>query len=443
MSDVVVVGGGIAGLVVARRLLVAGRSVTLLEASDRLGGSVGRHTVGGITLDSGAESFATRGGTVAALVRELGLGDEIVAPDPTGAWLQTSAGESVRLPATSLLGIPGSPAAPDVAHVIGAAAASAARELDERLPATVGADARTLGELVRVRMGGAVLDQLVAPIVHGVHSASPDDLELDRLAPTLRAALLAEGSLAAAVRSLRAAAPAGTAVAGIRGGLARIVDALVADLERLGADIRLGTRVLSVAAGAVTTDGDVTGGGVIEGHVVVACAGLLETAARTPPRVVTLATLVLDAPQLDAAPRGTGVLVAEGAPGVSARALTHATAKWPWLAERAGGLHVVRLSYSVEPADLAETARADAAALLGVRIDASAVVDTARVQWTRPTSTEIVPAGITLVGEAAAGTGLANIIGHSQTQAESVLASLAEQRTTLEDHSRTKNRREP
>lgn len=35
-----VVGGGIAGLAVARRLALAGRPVVLFEASDRLGGTV-------------------------------------------------------------------------------------------------------------------------------------------------------------------------------------------------------------------------------------------------------------------------------------------------------------------------------------------------------------------------------------------------------------------
>jgi oxygen-dependent protoporphyrinogen oxidase len=420
MSDVVVVGGGIAGLVIARRLLLEGRSVTILEASGRLGGSIGRHTVGGISLDSGAESFATRGGTVEALVRDLGLGDEIVQPNPAGAWLQPKTGDAVPLPATSMLGIPGSPVAADVIDVIGTSAALRAFAMDALLPGTVGAKAVSLGELVRRRMGDAVLDQLVSPIVHGVHSASPDDLDLDRVAPHLRASLRREGSLARAVRSLRASSPAGTAVSGIRGGMVRIVDELVADLERFGADIRLDARALSVTVGSVTTADEVLGG-----HVVVAAPGVLEEATRSAARTATLATLVLDAPQLDSAPRGTGVLVAQGAVGVRARALTHATAKWAWLAERAGGKHIVRLSYADDPADLVEVARADAAALLGVAIAPAAVVDFARVQWSRPSVTEVAPAGVTAVGETVAGTGLANIIGHSQTQAESVLRLLA------------------
>jgi len=421
MSDVVVVGGGIAGLVVARKLLIEGRSVTIIEASSRLGGSVGRHVVGGITLDSGAESFAVRGGTVEALVRDLGLGDDIVTPNPAGAWLQPAGGPAVPLPATSLLGIPGSPMASDVIRIIGGWPAFKAFARDALLPGIVGDKAVSVGELVRRRMGDAVLEQLVAPVVSGVHSASPDDLAVDRVAPHLRAALRRDGSLARAVLSLRELAPAGSAVAGIRGGMARIVDALVADLERFGADIRLDTRAKAVTPGSVILDDDVLGG-----TVVVAASGLLAAEVAEPPRIVTLATLVVDAPELDAAPRGTGMLVAAGAPGIRAHGLTHATAKWQWLAQTAGGRHVLRLSYREEPENLAETARADASSLLGVHLAPSAVVDFARVQWSRASAKEIVPDGVTAVGEAVAGTGLANIIAHSIVQGEALVADTAE-----------------
>jgi len=416
MSDVVVVGGGIAGLVIARTLLLGGRSVTVIEASGRLGGSVGRHTVGGIVLDSGAESFAVRGGAVEALVRDLGLGDDIVFPNPAGAWLQPAAGPAVPMPATSLLGIPAVPLATDVTRIIGGWPALKAYARDTFLPARVGEKAQTLGELVRARMGDAVLEQLVSPIVSGVHSASPDDLLLDRVAPQLRAALVRQGSLGRAVLSLRAQAPAGSAVAGIRGGMARLVDALVTDLERLGADIRFNTRVTGVTPGSVILDDDVLGG-----TVVVAASGLLPAEIADPPRVVTLATLVVDAPGLDAAPRGTGMLVAPGTPGIRAHGLTHATAKWQWLAESAGGRHVLRLSYREEPQNLRETARADASALLGVDIAPGDVVDFARVQWSRASAKETAPAGVTAVGEAIAGTGLANIIAHSIVQGEALV----------------------
>ena len=43
--------------------------MTLFERSDALGGQVARQRVGGVDLDAAAESFATRGGAVAALLR--------------------------------------------------------------------------------------------------------------------------------------------------------------------------------------------------------------------------------------------------------------------------------------------------------------------------------------------------------------------------------------
>ncbi|MGV8894954.1 MAG: protoporphyrinogen/coproporphyrinogen oxidase [Rhodoglobus sp.] len=399
VTDFTVIGGGVAGMVVARRLAMAGRSVTLLEASDHLGGTVARHTVGGIDLDAGAESFATRGGIVAALATEIGLGDEIVSPGEAGAWLQPQSGPAVPMPATNVLGIPGTPLAADVIAVIGQRAAIRA-ELDAIIPSLWARKSLTLGALVRRRMGSGVLEKLVAPIVHGVHSLHPDDIQLDRAAPGLRAAFAREGSLAAAVRFMRDSAPAGSSVAGIRGGMHRLATELAADLVTYGVRVELGRTEQP---------------GSIDGAVVMAAP--VEPAAG---RRIVLATLVVDAPELDSAPRGTGLLVADGAAGISARALTHATAKWDWLRERAGGRHVLRLSYDVEPESLHVTALQDASALLGVALDDSRVVDFARVEWRRPAASGSVLA-VPQVGESVAGSGLAGVIRQAEATAEELL----------------------
>src|SRR6478735_4560112 len=340
-SDVLVVGGGVGGLVVARRLALEGVSVTILEQSGTLGGQVARQRIAGIQLDAAAESFATRGRSVAALLEELGLAGDIVTPNPAPAWLQRSDGSAVPLPAAGLLGIPGDPLADDVVRVIGREAAErAARDAD--LPASTGTDASSLGELVRARMGDAVVDGLVGPIVRGVHSVSADAVPLERAHPRLRAEILERGSLAAAVRALRAAAPAGSQVAGIRGGMFRLVDALAADCERRGVVIERGAQVRAADTGGVVVDGRRR-----DGVVVWACPPFRQRGGRT----VTLVTLVVDAPALDGAPRGTGVLVAPGTPGVRARALTHLSAKWTWVAESLPGRHALRLSYDTAPID--------------------------------------------------------------------------------------------
>jgi oxygen-dependent protoporphyrinogen oxidase len=416
---VIVIGAGIAGLVAARRLVLGGRDVVVLEASDRAGGQLARHTVGGLELDAGAESFATRGGTVAELAGRLGLGDEIVRPAELPAWLHRADGTAMPLPATSLLGIPSVPLARDVIDAIGMRAAFRA-SLDLLLPAPVGAKSETLGRLVRRRMGQAVLEQLVAPVVRGVHSTDPDQLPVDRAAPGLHSALAREGSLSHAVASLRERSPAGSQVAGIRGGVVVLIDRLLADLDRFGVTVRLGVTIDELAPDRVRI-----GDEQLRGEVLVAAPGV--AAERSQGRRITLVTVVVDQPELDAAPRGTGVLVELGARGVGARALTHLTAKWPWLAERAGGLHALRLSYDGStgdgPADVAR-AVADAGALLGIPIDHP--VDADVVTWERAAPREHAVDGMHYVGEAGSGTGLAAVIAQAESEAERLLGDGSE-----------------
>ncbi|OEV18507.1 FAD-dependent oxidoreductase, partial [Streptomyces nanshensis] len=57
---VVVIGGGIAGLAAAHRLVASGLRVTLLEATDRLGGKLMTGEVAGVQVDLGAESVLAR-----------------------------------------------------------------------------------------------------------------------------------------------------------------------------------------------------------------------------------------------------------------------------------------------------------------------------------------------------------------------------------------------
>lgn len=438
MTDVVVVGGGVAGLVAARDLAKGGAHVVLVEASGELGGMVRRHTVAGLDLDMAADSFATRNDAVGRLAIELGLGNEITTPDPRGAWLMTRDGRTSPIPATGLLGIPGSPMAADVLAVVGQKAAFRA-QMDSLLPSLVGSKATSLGELVRKRMGEQVLEDLVVPIVAGVHSTHPDRLDPDRVAPGLRAALLRDGSLARAVLALRARATAGSAVQGLRGGIVRLVDELVADLETYGVDVRLHTRATAIEHHAVEV---VSADGLTERlpaeHVLASTPdpGRSTPAERTG---IELVTLVVDQPELDAAPRGTGMLVHPEAAGVAAKAITHATVKWPWLAQAAAGRHVLRLSYAtdatdgadlatslpVDPADATGTrATRDATALLGVPVAPSAVVGAARVRWHGPDTTAAgLAEGVVPIGEASTGRGLAGIVASSRTAAEHILDS--------------------
>jgi oxygen-dependent protoporphyrinogen oxidase len=458
MTRVVVIGGGAAGLVAARAAAASGADVTVLEARPAVGGSIARHEVAGLALDAGAESFATRGGAVVPLLDELGLADRIVWPHPAGSWLHLP-DRTVPAPKGGMLGIPLDPHAPEVVAAIGPdAAARAARDLAEPLRGVPD----TLGELVRTRMGQAVLDRLVSPVANGVYSTPADDLALDAIAPGLRAALERTGSLARAVRELRGGAGAkpGAAAGGLRGGMATLMRALADDI------IARGGRVLTDApVRGIRRDGDVwlvdvdaSRGTLRADAVIVATAqsaalrllgDVIPPADWPTPTRVDLATLVLDAPELDAAPRGTGLLVADDAHDVvEAKALTHASIKWAWVAERAGpGRHVVRLSYGqaghrsraadIDDDTLQTVAVRDAAALLDLPLEPAQVVGFARSTWTNAVSlaargqaariaavhdaVRAMP-GLEVTGAWVAGTGLASVVPSARAAASRALA---------------------
>lgn len=409
---VIVVGAGIAGLVVARDLARAGVAVTVVEAADRVGGQLSAVRVGGIELDAAAESFATRGGVVAALASELGLGADVVLPAETPAWVIGPRGRSHPLPAASVLGIPADPSSPDVAAAIGRAATWRAR-LDRVAPLRAPEAYRSLGDLVRRRMGAGVLGALVAPVVRGVYSTAPDAIPVPLASPGLPDALRASRSLGEAVSRLRAASPAGSQVAGLRGGVHRLATTLASDALAAGARIRLNSRVTAIDdRGVVLEGGERLDGGVVE-------AAPLAAGART--RTITVAIAVVDASDLDAAPRGTGALVRAEVAGIGARAFTHSSAKWRWLSDLLpAGRHVVRLSYDGMPDDPEAAVTADLHAITGARIDR--LVDLDVRTWTR--TLEVAPGTRSpdAVGEASSITGLASIVAGARTTAAALVA---------------------
>ena len=446
----VVVGGGVAGLVVAWELARAGQPVTVLESESTPGGALARHRVAGLELDAGADSFATATPAVLELIGDLGLAADVVAPRAGGAWVRHQAG-SAPLPAGALLGIPARPWAADSRRALGFLGATRAAA-DLVLPARVGAAQLTLAGLVRARMGSRVVSRLVEPVAGGVYASDPELLELATVNPRLAPALAATGSLAGAVRTLRAGSQRpGSAVLGLRGGLAGLVPALIAAITILGGEIVADCAVTAVRPAGLgwrmsTATGDLAAEQVVLATDARGTARLLPGSGPAAPTTeVELVTLVLDAPELDPAPRGTGVLVSRRARGVGAKALTHATAKWDWLAEAAGpGRHVLRLSYGREdiplpapgPLDEAtERARRDAEVLLGVFLPATAVLGAAVRRWhsglPRPVLGQAeavarlragLPTGLSVVGAGVAGTGLAAVVADARRVAAGLRA---------------------
>ena len=177
------------------------------------------------------------------LVEELGLADAVVTPDPRAEWIAGLPGGSAALPAETVGGIPENPWDERVRRIIGWRGTWRAYLDRLRPPLTIGQE-RSLGRLVRTRMGEPVLDRMVAPLSLGAFSIHPDDVDVEIVAPGLNAALTRTGTLAGAVTQVRAAAggaaAAGDGLEGIDGGMSRLVDALRDRLSALGATLLIG-----------------------------------------------------------------------------------------------------------------------------------------------------------------------------------------------------------
>ena len=94
--DVVVIGGGLAGLSSARQLQAAGASVVVLEGRSRVGGRVHSQRLDtGHTIDLGAQFIGDAQRRISALVDEAGL--TRVAPNTAGksAFLMSPDSEPV------------------------------------------------------------------------------------------------------------------------------------------------------------------------------------------------------------------------------------------------------------------------------------------------------------------------------------------------------------
>ena len=397
---IAVIGGGIAGLAAAWELTggpggnAAGSPrVVLLEASDRLGGKLRTGELDGQTVDLGPDGFLARRPEATTLCREVGLGDDLVPIGASGASIWAR-GHLRPLPDGLSLGVPTRfwPAARS--GILGPRGSlRLLMDLISPRPDLRGPlGDRAIGPLVARKLGARVVDNLVDPLVGGIHAGSVADMSAAAVFPLLLAVAQRRGSFMRALRRASAAPPgaaggaassgaaagatssgaasggtagvtlgdpAGPAFWALRGGMRSLVDRLAELLAARGVVIRTATPVELIdrgeASGAQwvlhTAGGPVQADGIVLAVPAPAAASLLaphDTEAATLLRgidhaSVALVTLSYPEAAVPGELHGTGVLVPQGSPAVAGRgggedgttlvtACTYLSRKWPHLA---------------------------------------------------------------------------------------------------------------
>jgi oxygen-dependent protoporphyrinogen oxidase len=244
-AHVVVVGAGVSGLAAAlavRDSAPPGTRITVVEQSARTGGKVRTGEIAGMATELGAETFLVRAPDVLELARRLGL--DVLHPATASASLLVDGGLR-PLPGGTLLGVPTDPDAVEATGVLPSEAISRLRAEPSTPGEPLGDEDIAVGALIRPRLGDAVVERLVDPLLGGVYAGRADALSLEVTVPTLAAAAREHGSVVRAAQAARAAAPAGSGpVFGtVPGGLSQLVDGMAA---ASGADFRFGQPVREI-----------------------------------------------------------------------------------------------------------------------------------------------------------------------------------------------------
>ena len=238
--SVIIVGGGITGLAAAWYLEKASRqsrtdlSVVLVERENVLGGKISTLNEDSFIVEGGPDGFLTRKPWAFELANELGIADEVVYMQASGASLLRH-GKLHRIP-PGLMG----PAPASRKDVWNASFLSWRGKLRAMLEPLVGRSKagkrESLGGFLRRRMGAEFTDTLLEPLTAGIYGSDSYDMSLDALFPMLEEWEQRYGSITRGMREARKAAR-GTdqppsAFFSLNGGTHRLVESVANGLER-------------------------------------------------------------------------------------------------------------------------------------------------------------------------------------------------------------------
>jgi len=253
MTDrIVIIGGGISGLAAAHRITELNRSahVTILEASDRVGGTIQTEHRDGFLLERGPDSFISEKPHALALAKRLGLESQLI---PTNEEFRRSFivrdGRLRAVPEGFQLLAP-SRMLPFITSDIFSLAGKARMAAYLILPRKSTNGDESLASFVRRRLGQEALARMAQPMVGGIYTADPETLSLRATLPRFLDMEQKHRSLILAM--LRQGREQKTGTSGARyslfvsfeRGMQVLVDAL---RTRINADLRVRTRAQRIS----------------------------------------------------------------------------------------------------------------------------------------------------------------------------------------------------
>ncbi|MFY9688802.1 MAG: protoporphyrinogen oxidase [Candidatus Acidiferrales bacterium] len=174
-NSVVVIGGGVSGLACAYRLKKLGLSVTLVEASPRVGGLVETVEKDGFLFESGPQSFQGTE-TLLSLIHDLGIDGELCKADPGAPRYILRQGRLRKVPMSPQAMLATSLLSPGTRWKIVSEPFRRTRPPSEE---------ESVADFVRRKFGHEILEYLVSPFVSGVYAGDPEKLSLRAAFPTI------------------------------------------------------------------------------------------------------------------------------------------------------------------------------------------------------------------------------------------------------------------
>ncbi|MGH7833692.1 MAG: protoporphyrinogen oxidase [Candidatus Binatia bacterium] len=280
---IIVVGGGIAGLAAAHRVLELAEEkrlaveVLLLEAGQRLGGTISTERASGFLLEGGPDGFITEKPWAMELCRRLNLTARLISTRVIHRSVYVvHRGALQPLPEGFFLLAP-SRLWPAIRTPIFSWRGKARMALEPMIPRRGVEGDESLASFVRRRFGNEVLDRVAQPLAGGIYGADPATLSLAATFPRFLQLEKEHGSIVRGMRrGQRRRSSAANPESGARyslfvtfeGGMQELVDALVSRIPE-GA-VRLGKKVTKIGFDqrlkkwvATTHDGECEGDGIV------------------------------------------------------------------------------------------------------------------------------------------------------------------------------------